>query len=184
MEKHLKPLPQWNKREHIRLTSAVFSNAMSSSTIIASDKVGKPAPSLISERDSFNPLQLGVEVTSMMPSTSLSQFSTISTLLKSKRQNEDVELPVNSKKRRLIERIGEGTTMKNQKLEESSPKLSLIQRMKMSPLSSEPKLLTPDIRETYQQLENFAADPKSVINDILSTPGCPPFPPSKWLNVI
>ncbi|KAG1792250.1 uncharacterized protein BJ212DRAFT_1293310, partial [Suillus subaureus] len=44
--------------------------------------------------------------------------------------------------------------------------------------------LPPDIRETYQQLKNFAADPKSVINDILSTPGCPPFPPSEWLNVV
>ncbi|KAG1829378.1 hypothetical protein DFJ58DRAFT_671903 [Suillus subalutaceus] len=44
--------------------------------------------------------------------------------------------------------------------------------------------LPQDIRETYQQLENFAADPKSVVNDILSTPGCPPFPPSEWLNVV
>ncbi|KAG1871758.1 hypothetical protein DFJ58DRAFT_837078 [Suillus subalutaceus] len=41
-----------------------------------------------------------------------------------------------------------------------------------------------DIRETYQQLENFATDPKGVVNDILSTPGCPPFPPSEWLNIV
>ncbi|KAG2148202.1 uncharacterized protein EDB93DRAFT_1085003, partial [Suillus bovinus] len=33
-------------------------------------------------------------------------------------------------------------------------------------------------------LENFAADPKSVVNDILSTPGCPPFLPSEWLNIV
>ncbi|KAG2350140.1 hypothetical protein BDR05DRAFT_869568, partial [Suillus weaverae] len=33
-------------------------------------------------------------------------------------------------------------------------------------------------------LENFATDPKSVVADILSIPGCPPFPPSEWLNVV
>jgi hypothetical protein len=44
--------------------------------------------------------------------------------------------------------------------------------------------LSPDIRETYKQLDNFSADPKSVVSDILSTPGCPPFPPSEWLNIV
>ncbi|KAG1799524.1 uncharacterized protein BJ212DRAFT_1288133, partial [Suillus subaureus] len=33
-------------------------------------------------------------------------------------------------------------------------------------------------------LENFAADPKGIVTDILSTPGCPPFPPSEWLNIV
>ncbi|KAG1856453.1 hypothetical protein F4604DRAFT_1685478 [Suillus subluteus] len=41
-----------------------------------------------------------------------------------------------------------------------------------------------DIRETYKQLDNFTADPKSVITNILSTPGCPPFPPGEWLNIV
>jgi len=44
--------------------------------------------------------------------------------------------------------------------------------------------LPADIRQTYEQLENFAADPKQVVLDILSTPGCPPFPPGEWLNVV
>ncbi|KAG0699423.1 hypothetical protein DFH29DRAFT_784351, partial [Suillus ampliporus] len=44
--------------------------------------------------------------------------------------------------------------------------------------------LPSDIRETYEQLENFAADPKNVVTNILSTPGCPPFPPSEWLNIV
>ncbi|KAG2754243.1 hypothetical protein P692DRAFT_201669846, partial [Suillus brevipes Sb2] len=33
-------------------------------------------------------------------------------------------------------------------------------------------------------LENFASDPKSVVTNILSTPGCLPFPPSEWLNAV
>jgi hypothetical protein len=41
--------------------------------------------------------------------------------------------------------------------------------------------LPVDIRETYQQLKNFAADPKSIVTDILSTPGCPPFPQESGL---
>ncbi|KAG2742006.1 hypothetical protein P692DRAFT_20691152, partial [Suillus brevipes Sb2] len=44
--------------------------------------------------------------------------------------------------------------------------------------------LPADIRKTYRQLDNFAADPKGVVSNILSTPGCPPFPPSEWLNVV
>ncbi|KIK42810.1 hypothetical protein CY34DRAFT_12162 [Suillus luteus UH-Slu-Lm8-n1] len=44
--------------------------------------------------------------------------------------------------------------------------------------------LPEDIRQTYQQLENFSPDPKAVVTDILSTPGCPPFPPSEWLNLV
>ncbi|KAG2136604.1 uncharacterized protein EDB93DRAFT_1106808 [Suillus bovinus] len=44
--------------------------------------------------------------------------------------------------------------------------------------------LPEDIRATYKQLENFAIDPKSVVSNILSTPGCPPFPLSEWLNVV
>jgi hypothetical protein len=44
--------------------------------------------------------------------------------------------------------------------------------------------LPEDIRQTYQQLDNFALDPKSVVQNILSTPGCPPFPPGEWLNLV
>jgi len=44
--------------------------------------------------------------------------------------------------------------------------------------------LLQDIRETYQQLDNFALDPKSVVQNILSTPGCPPFPLGEWLNLV
>jgi len=44
--------------------------------------------------------------------------------------------------------------------------------------------LPENIRQTYEQLDNFAADPKQVVSDILSTPGCPPFPPGEWLNVV
>lgn len=40
------------------------------------------------------------------------------------------------------------------------------------------------IWDTYWQLDNFVVDPTSVISNILSTPGCPPFPPSKWLNLV
>ncbi|OJA17976.1 hypothetical protein AZE42_08948 [Rhizopogon vesiculosus] len=36
----------------------------------------------------------------------------------------------------------------------------------------------------YEELENFAADPKQVVPAILSTPGCPPFPPGEWLNIV
>ncbi|KAG2088295.1 hypothetical protein BD769DRAFT_1680364 [Suillus cothurnatus] len=42
----------------------------------------------------------------------------------------------------------------------------------------------PSSKETYSQLEDFATDPKGVVNDILSTPGCLPFPPSEWLNIV
>jgi hypothetical protein len=44
--------------------------------------------------------------------------------------------------------------------------------------------LPQDIWETYQQLDNFALDPKSVVQNILSTPGCPLFPPWEWLNLV
>ncbi|KAG2750891.1 hypothetical protein P692DRAFT_20727623, partial [Suillus brevipes Sb2] len=44
--------------------------------------------------------------------------------------------------------------------------------------------LPADIWETYRQLDNFSADPKGVVSNILSTPGCPPFPPSEWLNIV
>lgn len=44
--------------------------------------------------------------------------------------------------------------------------------------------LPSDIRETYKQLDNISADPKSIVTNILSTPGCPPFPPGEWLNVV
>ncbi|KAG1723393.1 hypothetical protein EDB19DRAFT_1916120 [Suillus lakei] len=44
--------------------------------------------------------------------------------------------------------------------------------------------LPADIRETFTQLENFSADPSGVVQDILSTPGCPRFPPSEWLNIV
>ncbi|KAG2113133.1 uncharacterized protein F5147DRAFT_770991 [Suillus discolor] len=44
--------------------------------------------------------------------------------------------------------------------------------------------LAPDIKQTFDQLERFAVDPKAVVRDILSTPGCPPFPPEQWLNIV
>ncbi|KAG2126015.1 uncharacterized protein EDB93DRAFT_1097314, partial [Suillus bovinus] len=33
-------------------------------------------------------------------------------------------------------------------------------------------------------LENFASDPKSVVTNILSILGCPPFLLSEWLNIV
>ncbi|KAG2138177.1 hypothetical protein BD769DRAFT_1291067, partial [Suillus cothurnatus] len=33
-------------------------------------------------------------------------------------------------------------------------------------------------------LNNFTSDLNSVIYNILSTPSCPPFPPSEWLNIV
>jgi hypothetical protein len=44
--------------------------------------------------------------------------------------------------------------------------------------------LAPDIKQTFDQLERFSVDPKGVVRDILSTPGCPPFPPEQWLNIV
>ncbi|KAG0694186.1 hypothetical protein DFH29DRAFT_880868 [Suillus ampliporus] len=44
--------------------------------------------------------------------------------------------------------------------------------------------LAPNIKQTFEQLECFAVDPKVVVQDILSTPGCPPFPPEQWLNIV
>lgn len=50
--------------------------------------------------------------------------------------------------------------------------------------STELATLSTDIRKTFEQLELFASDPKSVVENILSTPGCPPFPPSQWLHLV
>jgi hypothetical protein len=44
--------------------------------------------------------------------------------------------------------------------------------------------LALDIKQTFEQLERFSVDPKGVVRDILSTPGCPPFPPEQWLNIV
>ncbi|KAG2125830.1 uncharacterized protein EDB93DRAFT_1097570, partial [Suillus bovinus] len=44
--------------------------------------------------------------------------------------------------------------------------------------------LALDIKQTFEQLEQFSVDPKGVMRDILSTPGCPPFPPEQWLNIV
>ncbi|KAG1726409.1 hypothetical protein EDB19DRAFT_1914664 [Suillus lakei] len=44
--------------------------------------------------------------------------------------------------------------------------------------------LSPDIKQTFDQLERFSVNPKGVVRDILSTPGCPPFPPEQWLNIV
>jgi hypothetical protein len=44
--------------------------------------------------------------------------------------------------------------------------------------------LAPDIKQTFEQLERFLVDPKGVIQDIFSMPGCPPFPPEQWLNIV
>jgi hypothetical protein len=44
--------------------------------------------------------------------------------------------------------------------------------------------LAPDFKQTFEQLEHFSVNPKGVVQDILSTPGCPPFPPEQWLNIV
>lgn len=44
--------------------------------------------------------------------------------------------------------------------------------------------LPKDIRDTFRQIDNYSRDPKRVVELILSTPGCPSFPPSQWLNII
>ncbi|KIO03785.1 hypothetical protein M404DRAFT_39730, partial [Pisolithus tinctorius Marx 270] len=41
-----------------------------------------------------------------------------------------------------------------------------------------------DIRMTFEQIELYSKDPKQVVEHILSTPGCPPFPPSQWTNLV
>lgn len=95
-------------------------------------------------------------------------------------RNHDEESEVGRKQSKAVSdsEDEDEPTFKRAKIVDSS-KFPWTQR-RLTVLASLPQ----DIRETYQQLENFAADPKSVINDILSTPGCPPFPPSEWLNVI
>ncbi|KAG6329913.1 hypothetical protein ID866_9178 [Astraeus odoratus] len=37
---------------------------------------------------------------------------------------------------------------------------------------------------TFKQIRLYCSDPKTIINSILSTPGCPVFPPSQQLNLI
>ena len=44
--------------------------------------------------------------------------------------------------------------------------------------------LPAEIQETFKQIDNYSKDPKRVLEHILSTPGCPSFPPSQWLNLI
>ncbi|KIN94153.1 hypothetical protein M404DRAFT_169023, partial [Pisolithus tinctorius Marx 270] len=44
--------------------------------------------------------------------------------------------------------------------------------------------LAEDIRTTFEQIELYSKDPRQVIEHILSTPGCPPFPPSQWTNLM
>ncbi|KAI6000277.1 hypothetical protein EDC04DRAFT_2584078, partial [Pisolithus marmoratus] len=44
--------------------------------------------------------------------------------------------------------------------------------------------LPEDIKSTFEQIELYSRDPKQVVKHILSTPGCPPFPPSQWLNLV
>ncbi|KAL4068729.1 hypothetical protein V8B97DRAFT_1872886 [Scleroderma yunnanense] len=44
--------------------------------------------------------------------------------------------------------------------------------------------LPEDIRTTFEQIKLYSRDPKRVVEHILSSPGCPPFPPSQWLNLV
>jgi len=44
--------------------------------------------------------------------------------------------------------------------------------------------LPEDIKTTFDQIKLYSGDPKRVVEHILSTPGCPPFPPSQWLNLV
>ncbi|KAI6013551.1 hypothetical protein EDC04DRAFT_2904564 [Pisolithus marmoratus] len=44
--------------------------------------------------------------------------------------------------------------------------------------------LPEDIKSTFEQIKLYSRDPKQVVEHILSTPGCPPFPPSQWLNLV
>ena len=44
--------------------------------------------------------------------------------------------------------------------------------------------LPEDIKQTFEQIKLYSKDPKCVVEHILSTPGCPPFPPSQWLNLV
>ncbi|KAG6326001.1 hypothetical protein ID866_13088 [Astraeus odoratus] len=44
--------------------------------------------------------------------------------------------------------------------------------------------LPEDIRTTFEQIRLYSIDPKTVVDSILSTPGCPVFPPSQWLHLI
>jgi hypothetical protein len=72
--------------------------------------------------------------------------------------------------------------------DQSSPKKSKTLDSTKFPWASQHSAafisLPADIRETFTQLENFSADPSAVVQDILSTPGCPCFPPSEWLNIV
>ena len=44
--------------------------------------------------------------------------------------------------------------------------------------------LPEDIKRTFEHIKMYLKDPKRVVEHILSTPGCPPFPPSQWLNLV
>ncbi|KAG6328108.1 hypothetical protein ID866_10981, partial [Astraeus odoratus] len=44
--------------------------------------------------------------------------------------------------------------------------------------------LPEDIQTTFEQIRLYSSDPKTVVDSILSTPGCPVFPPSQWINLI
>ena len=41
-----------------------------------------------------------------------------------------------------------------------------------------------DIKQTFEQIKLYSKDPKHVVEHILLTPGCPPFPLSQWLNLV
>ncbi|KAI6147062.1 hypothetical protein BKA82DRAFT_170552 [Pisolithus tinctorius] len=40
------------------------------------------------------------------------------------------------------------------------------------------------IRTTFEQIKLYSKDPRQVVKHILSMPGCPPFPPSQWTNLV
>ena len=50
--------------------------------------------------------------------------------------------------------------------------------------STELSGLPSEIRKTFDQIDLFSSDPNFVVENILSTPGCPLFPPSQWLNLV
>jgi len=164
--------------------------------------MGKLPLSLISENSYSNHQQLKAGETSTKPLKPSSDFLTTSTLFKSKHLRGDIEQLGILKKRKLIERIGSlkknGTSGFSQKQsrdvsvseDKDEPQSKQAKTVDFSKFpwskrrSSALASLPQDIRETYKQLKNFASDTKSVVNDILSTPGCPPFPPSEWLNIM
>jgi len=76
---------------------------------------------------------------------------------------------VGTRKRKLSERIGSPVNLKKARMEKRDPDLPQSLSLRNKSLQNELRPLTPQ---------------SSLIYNILSTPGCPPFPPSEWLNIV